>query len=70
MNTELKLSTKFLTSQDAHQVGMLVTVGSEAPVEAAKEAAIAFTRFLSDRDRLSVVAFDDQVFPMWGPRAA
>ena len=92
MNTELKLSTKFLTSQDAHQVGMLVTVGSEAPVErppinvalvldrsgsmagepleAAKDAAIAFTRFLSDADRLSVVAFDDQVFPMWGPQPA
>ncbi len=92
MNAELKLSTKFLTSQDAHQVGMLVTVGSEAPVErppinvslvldrsgsmagepleAAKDAAVAFTQFLSDRDRLSVVAFDNQVFPMWGPQAA
>jgi Ca-activated chloride channel family protein len=92
MNTELKLSTKFLTSQAAHQVGMLVTVGSEAPVErppinvslvldrsgsmagqpleAAKEAAVAFAGFLSAGDRLSVVAFDNQVFPMWGPRAA
>ena len=92
MNTDVRLSTKFLTTQHAHQVGMLVTVGAEAPVErppinialvldrsgsmagepleAAKDAAIAFTQFLCDRDRLSVVAFDDHVFPMWGPQAA
>ena len=92
MNTEVKLSTKFLTSQDAHQVGLLVTVGSEAPVErppinislvldrsgsmagepleAAKDAAVRFTQFLSERDWLSVVAFDDRVYPMWGPAAA
>jgi len=31
MHADVQLSTKFLTTQNAHQVGMLVTVGAEAP---------------------------------------
>ena len=33
MRSNVKLSTKFLTTQDAHQVGLLVTVAGEAPAE-------------------------------------
>ncbi len=33
MNTDVKLSTKFMTTQNAHQIGMLVSVGGEQPVE-------------------------------------
>src|SRR6476620_599816 len=35
MKTDLRLSTRFLTTQNAHQVGMLVTLTSEAPVRRA-----------------------------------
>jgi len=33
MRSDVQLSTRFLTTQNAHQVGMLVTVGAEAPVK-------------------------------------
>ena len=33
MRSNVKLSTRFLTTQDAHQVGLLVTVAGEAPAE-------------------------------------
>ena len=33
METNVQLSTKFLTTQNAHQVGMLVTVAGEKPVD-------------------------------------
>ncbi len=31
MKADIRLSTKFLTTQNAHQVGMLVTLAGEAP---------------------------------------
>jgi Ca-activated chloride channel family protein len=89
MQTDIRLSTRFLTTQNAHQVGMLVTLVGESPVrrppinvalvldrsgsmagvplEAAKAAATRFASFLSAGDRLSVVAFDDQVETVFGP---
>lgn len=89
MKTDVRLSTKFLTAQNAHQVGVLVTVGGEAPprrapinvalvldrsgsmtgmpLDAAREAAIRFARFLGPQDRLSVVTFADGVRTIWGP---
>jgi Ca-activated chloride channel family protein len=92
MNADIKLSTRFLTAQNAHQVGLLVTVAGEAapkrapinvalvldrsgsmtgpPLAAAKEAAIRFVRFLGKDDRLTVVAFDDQVCTIFGPAPA
>jgi Ca-activated chloride channel family protein len=91
MRADVQLSTKFLTTQNAHQVGLLVTIGADAPVNrspinvalvldrsgsmageplaAAKDAALRFARFLGPADRLSVVAFDDQVLTVYGPRA-
>ncbi|MEE9473161.1 MAG: VWA domain-containing protein [Acidimicrobiia bacterium] len=33
METNVQLSTKFLTTQNAHQVGMLITVAGEKPVD-------------------------------------
>lgn len=91
MHTNVEVSTKFLTTQNAHQVGLLVTIGADAPVNrppinvalvldrsgsmsgeplaAAKDAALRFARFLGPADRLSVVAFDDQVLTVYGPRA-
>ncbi|UCD24960.1 MAG: VWA domain-containing protein [Gemmatimonadota bacterium] len=33
MDTNIQLSTKFLTTQNAHQVGMLITVAGEKPVD-------------------------------------
>ena len=35
MRTDVKLSTKFLTTQNAHQVGVLVTLSGEVPVRRA-----------------------------------
>ena len=35
MRTDVKLSTKFLTTQNAHQVGVLVTLSGEVPVQRA-----------------------------------
>ncbi|MFL5522371.1 MAG: vWA domain-containing protein, partial [Gemmatimonadales bacterium] len=35
MRTDVKLSTKFLTTQNAHQVGVLVTLSGEIPVQRA-----------------------------------
>ena len=35
MKTQVQLSTKFLTTQNAHQVGLLVTMAGEAPVRRA-----------------------------------
>ena len=32
MKTDVRLSTRFLTTQNAHQVGMLVTLDGETPV--------------------------------------
>src|SRR5829696_4981308 len=92
MKADIRLSTKFLTTQNAHQVGMLVTLAGDAPVtrapinvalvldcsgsmdgsplEAAKEAAGRFASFLTERDRLSIVAFDDHVRTVFGPAPA
>ncbi len=35
MKTDVRLSTRFLTTQNAHQVGMLVTLEGETPVRRA-----------------------------------
>jgi Ca-activated chloride channel family protein len=89
MNADIKLSTRFLTAQNAHQVGLLITVAGEAagkrtpinvalvldrsgsmagaPLEAAKEAAIRFARFLGAEDRLTVVEFSDEARAIFGP---
>lgn len=89
MNADIKLSTRFLTAQNAHQVGLLITVAGEAaarrtpinvalvldrsgsmsgaPLAAAREAAIRFVRFLGKDDRLTVLAFDDEVRTLFGP---
>lgn len=83
MRAQVHLSTKFLTTQNAHQVGILTTLSGETPssrapinvalvldrsgsmsgepLTAAKEAARRFAGFLGANDRLSVVAFDDEV---------
>jgi Ca-activated chloride channel family protein len=92
MRADVRLSTRFETTQNAHQVGLLLTITGETPVrrspinvalvldrsgsmsgrplEAAKEAASRFASFLSPADRLSVVAFDDEVRTIYGPAAA
>jgi Ca-activated chloride channel family protein len=89
MKADIKLSTRFLTAQNAHQVGLLVTVAGEAaakrtpinvalvldrsgsmsgaPLAAAREAAVRFARFLGAEDRLTVLAFDDEVHTIYGP---
>jgi Ca-activated chloride channel family protein len=89
MKTDVRLSTRFLTTQNAHQVGMLVTLEGEtpvrrapinvalvldrsgsmsgAPLEAAKAAAARFAGCLAPHDRLSVVAFNDEVDTIFGP---
>ena len=38
MKTDVRLSTRFLTTQNAHQVGMLVTLAGEMPVRRRLEA--------------------------------
>jgi len=92
MKADVKLSTKFLSTQNAHQVGLLVGVEGETPLRrapinlalvldrsgsmagpklaAAKEAAARFVRFLSEEDRLAIVAFDDEVATVYGPAPA
>jgi hypothetical protein len=35
LKTDVRLSTKFVTAQNAHQVGVLVTLADEAPVRRA-----------------------------------
>jgi Ca-activated chloride channel family protein len=83
MRSDVKLSTKFLTAQNAHQVRMLVSVQGEAPVildrsgsmagpplEAAKEAALRFASFLGADDRLTIVTFETDVRTIFGPAAA
>jgi Ca-activated chloride channel family protein len=92
MRTDVKLSTKFLTTQNAHQVGVLVTLSGDKPlerrpinvalvldrsgsmsgqpIEAAKEAAKKFAGFLGPQDRLTVVAFDNEVHTVFGPAPA
>lgn len=93
MRADVRLSTKFLTTQNAHQVGLLTTLTGEAltgrrapinvalvldrsgsmqggPLAAAKEAARRFAGFLASEDRLSVVAFDDEVRTVFGPAPA
>ena len=92
MQADLRLSTRFLTTQNAHQVGVLVTLSGEAPARrapinvalvldrsgsmsgmplaAAKEAAVRFASCLTPADRLSVVAFDDEVQTVFGPSPA
>src|SRR6478752_6448249 len=89
MKADVRLSTRFLTTQNAHQVGMLVTLSADAPTQrppinvalvldrsgsmsgtplaAAREAAARFASFLTGHDRLSIVAFDDQVRTIFGP---
>jgi Ca-activated chloride channel family protein len=92
MRADVKLSTKFLSTQNAHQVGLLIGIEGEVPARrapinlalvldrsgsmagpklaAAREAAARFVRFLSEQDRLAVVAFDDQVVTVYGPSPA
>jgi Ca-activated chloride channel family protein len=92
MKADVKLSTKLLSTQNAHQVGLLVGIEGEVPARrapinlalvldrsgsmagaklaAAREAAARFVRFLSEQDRLAVVAFDDQVATVYGPSPA
>ncbi len=89
MKTAVQLSTRVLTTQNAHQVGVLVTLSGEAPkrrspinvalvldrsgsmsgepLRAAKQAALKFAGFLGAEDRLTVVAFDDEVKTVFGP---
>lgn len=89
MHSAANVSTRFIATRNAHQVGLLVTIGAEAPVNrppinvalvldrsgsmsgaplaAAKDAALRFSRFLGPADRLSVVAFDDEVHTLFGP---
>lgn len=92
MRTDVKLSTKYLTTQNAHQVGVLVTLSGDKPlerrpinvalvldrsgsmtgrpIEAAKDAAKRFAGFLAPQDRLTIVAFDDEVRTVFGPAPA
>ena len=92
MRAQVHLSTKFLTTQNAHQVGILTTLSSETPpsrapinvvlvldrsgsmsgvpLAAAREAARRFAGFLGANDRLSVVAFDDEVTVVSAPAPA
>jgi Ca-activated chloride channel family protein len=92
MRAEVKLSTRFLVTQNAHQVAVLTTLAGETPVrrapinvalvldrsgsmsgppvEAAKEAAARFARFLGPADRLALVAFNNGVQVCWGPAPA
>lgn len=92
MRTEIKLSTRFLTTTNAHQVGLLTTLTGDVPANrapinvalvldrsgsmsgmplaAAKEAAARFAAFLGAKDRLSVVAFDEEVRVIHGPAPA
>ena len=35
MRSDVKLSTKFLTTQNAHQVGLLLTLSGDAPTKRA-----------------------------------
>jgi Ca-activated chloride channel family protein len=92
MDSNIQMSTRFLTAQNAHQVRMLVSLMGDAPprrppinvalvldrsgsmtgepIEAAKEAAKRFTRFLGPNDRLTVVVFDDVVETIYGPAPA
>jgi len=91
MRSDVKLSTTFSTTQNAHQVGLLVTLEGDAPVRrapinvslvldrsgsmageplaAARAAAARFAGFLRAEDRLSIVAFDDEVRTVFGPAA-
>lgn len=92
MRAQNHLSTKFLTTQNAHQVGILTILSGDAtsqrppinavlvldrsgsmsgePLAAAIEAARRFAGFLGTNDRLTVVAFDDQVTVVSGPAPA
>lgn len=89
MNSDVKLSTRFVQATGDHQVGLLLTVGADAPptrppinvalvldrsgsmagepLEAARDAACRFAGFLGPNDRISVVAFDDQVLTVVPP---
>lgn len=89
MRTDVKLSTRFLAAQHAHQVGLLVTIAGDAPLrrpplnlslvldrsgsmagaplDTAKEAAVRLARGLAPQDKVSVVAFDQNVTTPWGP---
>jgi hypothetical protein len=33
MKADIRLSTRFLTTQNTHQVGLLVTLAGEAPIQ-------------------------------------
>lgn len=92
MRAHVHLSTRFLTTQNAHQVGILTTLSGETPparapinvvlvldrsgsmsggpLDAAIEAAQRFAGFLAANDRLSVVAFDDEVTVVSAPAPA
>jgi Ca-activated chloride channel family protein len=92
MRAQVHLSTRFLTTQNAHQVGILTTLSGETPpsrapinvvlvldrsgsmsgvpLAAAREAARRFAGFLGANDRLSVVAFDDEVTVVSAPAPA
>ena len=91
MRSDVRLSTTFSTTQNAHQVGLLVTLEGDAPARrapinvalvldrsgsmsgeplaAARAAATRFAGFLTAEDRLSIVAFDDEVRTVFGPAA-
>jgi Ca-activated chloride channel family protein len=51
METNVQISTKFLTTQNAHQVGMLITVAGDEPV---------------DRSPINVALVLDRSGSMWG----
>jgi Ca-activated chloride channel family protein len=89
MKASTSVSTTFAAAHNRHQVGILVTLAGDQPVErppinvalvldrsgsmsgeplaAARDAALRFASFLTARDRLSVVAFDDDVDLLFGP---
>ncbi len=92
MEAEVQLSTHVLTTQNAHQIGVLVTLTGQAqaqrgpinvalvldrsgsmagdPIREARRAAGKFAGFLGAEDRLSVIAFDDEVETVFGPGPA
>ena len=89
MKASTSVSTTFAAAHNRHQVGILVTLAGDQPVQrppinvalvldrsgsmsgqplaAAREAALRFASFLTPHDRLSIVAFDDDVDLLFGP---
>ena len=50
MKTDVRLSTKFVTAQNAHQVGVLVTLAGEAPARRAPLNSAEFAELLDAED--------------------